>query len=49
MAEAVKELKKMKVNCGELESEESVADVGVSVDGSWCHTGFEASFWRSLL
>ena len=44
MAEAVKELKKMKVNCGELESEESVADVGVSVDGSWCHTGFEASF-----
>ena len=44
MEEATKELKKMNVNLAEIESEQDIADVGVSVNGSWSHAGFSASF-----
>ena len=44
MVEAAKELKRMQVCHGELESVENVEDAGVSVDGLWCHFGFEGSY-----
>ena len=47
MVEAAKELKKMEVCRGELESEENVEYAGVSVDGLWCHFGFEGSYFAA--